>query len=264
MNLLELLAYVEAIAPPALAEDWDNSGIQINCGNKEIKTVLICLDLTMEVLEEAKAIGAELIISHHPLIFEPMKSIDSRNPNQLKIQKLIQSGISVYSAHMTYDKSPVGNTVMLAQRLGLSGIPLERETNGADGDFSALTAKLNPPMTLDAICRLVSERLETLGDEIGLVRGSDKSVAKIGLCAGSGGELLQDFIAEGCTALITGDIKYHIALVAKEAGVSIIDAGHFATEKHFAGDFAKRLSELAGSAIDIHISNRNINPFSKP
>ena len=146
MNLLELLAYVEAIAPPALAEDWDNSGIQINCGNKEIKTVLICLDLTMEVLEEAKAIGAELIISHHPLIFEPMKSIDSRNPNQLKIQKLIQSGISVYSAHMTYDKSPVGNTVMLAQRLGLSGIPLERETNGADGDFSALTAKLNPPM----------------------------------------------------------------------------------------------------------------------
>lgn len=262
MRLDELLKHIETIAPRDLAEDWDNSGVQINCGDKEIRKVLTCLDVSWEVVSEAHALGADLIVSHHPLIFEPMKSIDDQNPNHKKIIALIQAGISVYSAHMTYDKSANGNTVMLAQRLGISGIPLPDKRIGETLDYSVLTANLHPSMELGDLCRLTSERLDVPTHELRLVQGGDAPIEKIALCAGSGGDFLTDIIQEGCTAFITGDVKYHTALAALDAGVSLIDAGHFFTEKHFASDFARCLSLLIGDALEIHISNANHNPFA--
>lgn len=257
------MEWVERIAPPELAEEWDHSGIQIHCDNKSVQRVLLCLDVTDAVINEAKGLGVDIIISHHPLIFDGIFSLDTTNPMGMKIQKLVKSNISVYSAHMTYDKSNRGNTVQMAERLALSGFPLKGKASGEDEDFSVLVAQLKEPINkLDQLVEHVRAGLELNDDEIRLVTANSEPVLKVGLCAGSGGDYLQLMIDEKCQVFITGDVKYHLAIAAKEAGITLIDPGHFGSEKFFAPDFAKQLSAIAGSEIEIFVSKFDLNPFT--
>lgn len=256
------MEWVEQIAPPELAEEWDHSGIQIHCGVDPVKRVLLCLDVTDSVIKEAKELAVDMIISHHPFIFDGIYSLDITNPMGQKIQDLIKSNISVYSAHMTYDKSNTGNTVQMARRLDLSGFPLSGKASGEDEDFSVLVATLKEPITIDKLIQKIREGLELKNNEIRTVMANQQPINKVGLCAGSGGDYLQQMIEERCQVFITGDVKYHLALDAKEAGITLIDPGHFGTEKFFALDFAKQLSAFAGSKIEIFATKFDQNPFT--
>lgn len=253
---------VERIASPELAEEWDHSGIQIHCCGGPIERVLLCLDVTAAVISEAEVLGADMIISHHPFLFEKLFSLDVTEPMGKKIQDLVKANISVYSAHMTYDKSNNGNTVMLARRIGISGYPLRGKALGEDQDFSVLVAQLKEPVSLDKLIEKIREGLALDENEIRIVTGNREPIQKIGICAGSGGEFLQQIVEEKCQVFITGDVKYHLAIDAIEAGITLIDPGHFGSEKFFACDFAEQLSAIVGSEVQICISKYDINPFT--
>jgi GTP cyclohydrolase I len=255
------MEWVERIAPPELAEDWDHSGVQIHCGAEKVERVLLCLDVTDAVIREAKELNVDMIISHHPFIFDGIYSLDSNDPMGQKIQNLIKSNISLYSAHMTYDKSNNGNTVQMARRLSLSGFPLSGKASGEDQDFSVLVAELKEPLALNQLVDTVREGLELEANEVRLVISNEQQINKVGICAGSGGDFLQQMIEEKCQVFITGDVKYHLALDAKESGITLIDPGHFGTEKFFAADFAKQLSALASSKVEIFVTKFDKNPF---
>jgi dinuclear metal center YbgI/SA1388 family protein len=256
------MEWVERIAPHELAEEWDHSGFQIHCGEESIERVLLCLDVTDATIREAKELSVDMIISHHPLIFDGIYSLNFSDPMGKKIQELIKSNISLYSAHMTYDKSNTGNTVQMAERLGLSGFPLSGKASGEDEDFSVLVAQLKRPLSLDQLVEAVRTGLKVEANEIRLVISNQLPITKVGLCAGSGGDYLQQMIQEECQVYITGDVKYHLAMDAKESGITLIDPGHFGTEKFFASDFEKQLSALAGSDVEILISKFDLNPFT--
>jgi len=262
MQIEAFITLVERIAPLSLAEEWDHSGIQISCGTGEIQRVLTCLDVTGEVIAEAQESGADMIVSHHPFIFDGIYSLDANNPMGKKIQDLIRSGISVYSAHMTYDKSNGGNTVQLSKRLGLSGYPLPGKASGEDQDFSVLVATLPKPVLLEELIDQILTGLKIKQSEIRLVQGSQEPIRKIGLCAGGGGDALMQILEQECQVFITGDVKYHLAMEAMESGITLIDAGHFGTEKFFASDFAGQLAAIAGPGVSIVPSRFDKNPFS--
>lgn len=256
------IEWIERIAPPKLAEEWDHSGIQIHSGVDSIKRVLVCLDVTDAVISEAKELQADMVISHHPFIFDGIYSLDVQDPKGKKIQELIKSNISLYSAHTTYDKSNTGNTVQMAKRLGLTGFPLSGKASGEDEDFSVLVATMKEPMNLDRLIETVREGLNLKDNEIHLVSSNKLPINKIGVCAGSGGDYLKQMIEEGCQVFITGDVRYHMAMEAMEAGITLIDPGHFGTEKFFASDLAKQLSAISGSEVEIFVSKFDRNPFT--
>jgi GTP cyclohydrolase I len=262
MNFEAFIALLERIAPPELSEDWDHSGIQIYGGANDIERVLLCLDVTDTVISEAKALRVQLIISHHPFIFDGIYSLDATEPMGKKIQELIKSNISVYSAHMTYDKSNAGNTVQMARRIGLSGIPLPGKASGEEQDFSVLICRLDKAIPLNQLIEAVQTGLALVPSEVRLVHGSEEPITAIGLCAGSGGDYLEQIAAEKCQVFITGDVKYHLAMTAKELGITLIDPGHFGTEKFFAEDLAKRLSGAAGPEVTIFQTKNDRNPFT--
>ncbi len=262
MHYETFIEWVERIAPPELAEEWDHSGLQIHCGAESIGKVLLCLDVTDATIREAKDLGVDMIISHHPFIFDGIYSLDTSDPMGQKIQLLIQSNISLYSAHTTYDKSNNGNTVQMARRLGLSVFPLSGKASGEDQDFSVLVAQLTRPMTLVQLGETVRQKLNLEANEIRFVISNQLPITKVGLCAGSGGEYLQQMIQENCQVYITGDVKYHLAMEAKESGITLIDPGHFGTEKFFSIDFEKQLSAFTGSDVEILISKFDLNPFT--
>jgi len=218
--------------------------------------------VTEAIIREAKALRVDMIISHHPFIFDGIYSLDIADPMGRKIQELIKSNISVYAAHMTYDKSNNGNTVQMARRLGLFGFPLSGKASGEDQDFSVLLAQLKEPMALNQLVETVRAGLELEANAIRLVIANQQPINKVGLCAGSGGDYLPQMIEENCQVFITGDVKYHLALEAKESGITLIDPGHFGSEKFFASDFAKQLSTLAGSEVEIFVSKYDQNPFT--
>jgi len=256
------IEWLERIASPKLAEEWDHSGIQIHCGEGTIDRALLCLDVTEDTIHEAKKLGVDIIVSHHPFIFDGIYSLDNLDPMGRKIQELLSANISLYSAHMTYDKSNSGNTVQMARRLGLSGFPLSGKASGEDQDFSVLVATLKEPLKLEQLVDTVRDGLELETNEVRVVVANQLPIHKVGLCAGSGGDFLQQIIEEKCQVFITGDVKYHLAMDARESGLSLIDPGHFGTEKFFAADLAKQLSALAGTKVEIFVSKFDQNPFT--
>ena len=257
----ELLAEIEEIAPRELEQDRDNSGMQVNMGNKEVNRVLVTLEITKNVIEEAKRKNVDFIITHHPLMFNKIDVIDNNNFTGNYIIDLIKLGISVYSAHTTFDDAFGGNNEYMADLIGLTRVrrfkdkrPFIKENIiGRMGNF-------REPCTLEDACKIVEEALNTSG-EIRAVGDPFKMIRTVGLCTGAGGVTMEAAIRNGCDLFITGDVRHHEAQMARETGLCLIDAGHYGTEKIFAENFAKKLKKNVGSKIEIIESEINVNPF---
>ncbi|MDD3169168.1 MAG: Nif3-like dinuclear metal center hexameric protein [Eubacteriales bacterium] len=265
VKMSELVAEIEVIAPREHEEEWDNCGMQINMGNEEVNRVLIALEITKSVIAEAMMKDVDFIITHHPLLFRKIDVVDYNSITGNYIIDLIKAGISVYSAHTTFDDAFGGNNEYLADILGLSRIRRiknkrpamkgdEREyVVGRMGDFPE-------PITMEAACRLVEKALEVKG-ELKTVGDSNKIIRTVGLCTGAGGDTMPAAIKNGCELFITGDVRHHEAQIAIEKGICVIDAGHYGTEKIFAENFADKLKKNIGSKIQILESEINTNPF---
>ncbi|WP_027398348.1 Nif3-like dinuclear metal center hexameric protein [Anaerovorax odorimutans] len=255
----ELISNVEKIAPKELEETWDNCGIQINVAKEEINKILIALEITKEVITEAKELNADFIITHHPLIFNRLNMVDNNSVIGSYVIELIKAGISVYSAHTTFDSVVGGNNDYMAELIGLQKVKFFESKNPAEHIIGRF-GELKENVTLQELCRHICNVLN-ISDGIKVVGEPNKLIKRIGLCTGAGGDIITHAIEYNCDLFITGDVSYHEAQNAKESGICIIDAGHYGTEKIFVENFAKKLKNLIGTNIQIFLSKKDLNPF---
>jgi dinuclear metal center YbgI/SA1388 family protein len=257
----KLIQHIERIAPPERALDWDNTGVQINVGDAETKRVLVTLDVTEETIREARAIGADFILSHHPLLFRKIQKIDCGNVVGRQIIDLIRAGISVYAAHTSFDLVYGGNNDYLCEVLDLQKIRRVLSENGtSNGEIIGKIGNLKREMRLGEVCDLLRERLR-IERRLPAVGDPNARILKVGLCAGGGGEQIEVFAENGCSLYITGDVRHHEALLAAEKGMCLIDAGHFDTEWIFVRNFAEKLRIAVGDVVEVYESKNDKGPF---
>lgn len=221
-NIEELM---EKHAPAYLKEKWDNVGLQVGNPETLITGILLSLDLTSEVIEEAETLGCNLILTHHPMILEPLKKIVTGDPVSDMIISLISGNISFFCAHTNLDKADGGVNDCLARRMGLIDITHLNETeNGAICRIGTLPSA----MTLEEFAYSVKSNLGC--DCVRYSGDGDKLVKTVALCSGSGSDFYESAAENGADVFVTGEVKHHAALYANELGVSFVEAGHFETE----------------------------------
>lgn len=232
MTVQNIYAAINAAADFSLAMDFDNPGLLVGDAQEQVKGALIALDVTDNVIEEAISRGANLIVTHHPVIFHPMKRVTS----DTLVWKLIRAGISVISAHTNLDIADGGVNDILAARLAL------KETTKLPPEQMVRVGTLERGMTPPELAYYVKQMLEA-----NAVRYCDggRSIERVAVCGGSGGSFLADVAASGCQAYVTGDVKHDVMLDAVRLGVTLIDAGHFGTEIFV----TERLAEIVRNAI---------------
>ena len=227
-------------AKPSLIDTWDNTGFQVGNEDKEIKKILISLDLDSHVLEKAIKEEYDMIITHHPLIFQPIKSITTNSYKEILIYNLIKNNIVAYNAHTNLDQTENGVSHELAKVLGLKNIEVLHYTDldeqygyGCVGDIKKID-----------IIDYVKEIKKNLDIGSLVVYGdTKKKITKVALCGGAGADFIYDAYKSGAHVYITGDIKYHEAQLALEYDLTIIDPGHFHTEKIILPVIKKYLKE---------------------
>lgn len=250
----DIAKYIESLAPCNLACQWDNVGLLVGDMDKEIKKVLICLDNDEHVVAEASKIGADMIVSHHPIMFSPINRMTEADPQQRMIRRMCQLGICHYAAHTNMDCASGGLNDYLAEKLGFENTSIIEEIAPAAG-FGRLAEFSGDITLLDAI-NLCEDRLNL--DSVKYVGELDKKVKKIALNCGSGSDILDECIKIGVDLLITGDVKYSVARKAYENGIAIIDAGHHGTEIIFT-ELIKDYLEKKFADIEFIISRANIS-----
>ena len=222
----EFIRIIETIAPPELASDWDNTGMQLRCGN-EINRLLIALDVTDAIIDEAIQESCDMILCHHPLMFQPVKSLSCDEPIAARMMRLISSGISVYAAHTSYDRAKGGINDLLAASLGLSRI----ETFLEDGETLMRVGELDPPCDAKLFLNNVKTALDTRCLKIS--RKFCDSIDKVAVVGGSGGDFAAAAVRAGAKALITGEAKHHQFIDAESQNLLLVEAGHYDTERCF-------------------------------
>lgn len=254
----EISDVLNQIAPLSLAEDWDNSGFQILLDKKEIRTVLLCLDVTAAVIKEAINANADLIISHHPMYFNPFRNIVSGDLISDYTIELIKNGISVYSSHTSFDKAEKGTNFYLAKMLGLSDLHFFDEVyEKSIGIYGELPAN-------ESVSSFVANMYKTLDIDkhtVRIVGDTDAKILKVGICTGAGMSEFQISQKLNCDVFITGDLKYHEALCAFEKNKLLIDIGHFDSEKFFVENLAAQLRNIYGERLNIIQTKTMLNPF---
>lgn len=245
----ELIEAIESFAPIDDYADIDSSGIQVRTGNGVFERILVCLEINDDVIDEAVETGADMIITHHPLIFNPLSSVCSDDVPGRYIIRLVENGISVYSSHLPFDFCETGNNAYLAKLLGL-----------VDADTKC--GYFPEPVSLEKACRITEKALDLPGGYIRVVDGGRESIHKVGFCTGAGGDMIRDALKDGCDLFITGDLKLHEAQYAKAMGISVIDAGHYGTEKIFTENFAQQLSEKLEGKVQVIEAKADTNPFT--
>lgn len=210
-------------------ENWDNSGLQIGNMNSDINKVIITLDLDLEIVKRAIEEKANLIITHHPFIFNPIKSIDLNTNEGMIIQLLIMNNINLYSLHTSYDMAEYGVNYELSLRLGIYYYDILHPVNIDRSGYGGI-ANIEPINILE-YAKFVKKALNC--DYVKLYcNDTEKIINRVAFCGGSGSDFIIDAINKKAQVYVTGDIKYHNAQEALKNNLFIIDAGHFNTEYH--------------------------------
>lgn len=220
-SVQEIYEYINTFAPFAEALDFDNPGLLAGDGAQEVKTALLALDITAPVVEEAVQKGAQLIVSHHPVIFAPLRKLKKNSVPWL----LAHYDLSAICAHTNLDMAPdSGVNVALSQALGMVNC---RGICPHGCGFEAMVGQLPEEMEPDAFARHVKQSLHC--DGVRFVPGNRK-VKTVGICSGAGADYLEPALAEDADAFVTGEVKHHQFLLARELGATMIEGGHFHTE----------------------------------
>lgn len=226
--------FIDRIAPYDTQEEWDNSGHLIGDFRKEVKRVVMALDVTHEVADFAKEVEADLVLSHHPLIFSGIKAIKSDSVPY----KLVNNGIAHICCHTNFDKAVGGINDSLAEILGLN------DCRKAENGFTVV-GTLECEMSIDDFAQYVADKLDCAG-----IRYTDteKTIKSVAVCGGAGDD---EFIEDAMTVadcFLTGDLKYHQMLDAQQMGMCVISAGHFETEN---APFLSLKDKLEGVFCDV-------------
>ena len=218
----DIFAFLDGFAPFSSAMGFDNPGLLVGGETLPVEKVLLSLDITPAVVAEASELGAELIVSHHPVIFNPLRSLCPGTAPYL----LVQKGIAAICAHTNLDMAPGGVNACLAERLHLKNIKMltEYENSGLPEALMGETEREFSPREFALFVKQV------LGcDGLRFVDGG-RPITSVGLCSGGGADLVYDAAKAGCQAFVTGESKHNILLDAENLGITYVDGGHFYTE----------------------------------
>ncbi len=266
VDVKQILSWIDAYAPFRYCADWDNCGLQVGDPNARVDSVLVALDITSGTIDEALERGCGAIVTHHPLLFRPQKTVRTDVfPGKL-IAAAIRNDIHLIAAHTNLDAARNGVNSHLAACMELQDLkPLETDSRWLDEpDYGGMgrIGQLAPPCALEALAARLASVLN--GNDVRFVGQGERKVRRVALCSGSGGSLLDIAIEARCDAYVTGDIKYHEAQSALEAGIGLIDVGHFASEFIIVEPLASYLRNRArreGVDLEVRTSTREVNPF---
>lgn len=240
MTVIELYRFLDKNIPSSLSCEWDNDGLMC-CpdGRREVKRVLVTLDVTAEAVNKAKDGGCDVIISHHPLIFKGLKSVSEDNCVAAKTIDLIKNGIAAMSFHTRLDALSGGVNDVLASKLGINNaVPF-----GNDGEAIGRIGTLSHPLPL---CEFAKRVKQTLGAPAVLCADAGRQAYTVALLGGEGGDDIAAAKAAGADTYVSGRLGYHAMTDAPECGMNLIEAGHFYTEF----PVCDKLTELVKSADD--------------
>jgi dinuclear metal center YbgI/SA1388 family protein len=254
MILRDLLTALDRIAPVRYAEPWDNVGLLTGDPAAAVGRVLLTIDLTHAVLDEAVRLGAGLVVAYHPAIFEGLKRIR----HDSVVYRAIRAGVAVWSPHTALDVAPGGTNDMLADAVGLADRAPLRMTVPAEGQGIGRVGALAAPTPRGAIVERVKQ---ALGVQALLVAGPlDGDAARAAVCAGAGRSLLDDVIAQKADVYLTGELPHHDALRAAAAGVTVLCALHSNSERAALRRLAARI-EAEAPGVAVAISEADRDPF---
>lgn len=242
-KLNDIFSIMEEIAPPRYASDWDSIGLQTGDPFAEAKGIMIALDPSIDAVEEAAAKGLNLLITHHPLFFSEIKSIDLSKPIGKIVKAAIKLDVTIFSAHTNLDAARGGVSDMLADALGIKDLSPLQATKNADDELVGI-GRIGTFTNRPSLADVVNSLKKQLGlDTVRVIGDMDKAIERVALCGGSGGSLIDDASQMKADLYISGDISYHRARDAEDLGLAIIDIGHFSSEKCLIDGLAKKLKE---------------------
>lgn len=271
ITVADVTELIEDAVPVSLQESWDNSGLLIGFPEKHVKKVITCLEITEAVADEAVAAGADMIVSHHPLIFSGIRKLSYDSSEDRAVMKLVSNGISVYSCHTPFDKVRGGNNDIIAERLGLSSVknlrgddvvsPSKMAEKRDEADIGR-TGRFRKPLTYVQAIELAANQLNMSIRQLRACGDLNTEITSVGICTGAGADMAEMAVDAGCQLFITGDVKYHEAQVAAARGICLLDAGHYGTEKFFAQAMRELLEKKLAGKAEVVESAVNIDPFN--
>lgn len=257
MKIYEVCSVLEKYAPLTLAEDYDNVGLLVGDKNADVTGIITTLDVDIRVAAEAVDRGANLIVSHHPIMFSPIKKITADTPEGRLLMFLMQNNIAVYAAHTNLDSTEGGLNDLIAGFLSLTNtIPLHKyESGGGIGRVGTLPSAI----TLGELADKVRDTFSL--PFVRYTGNAGRIISRVALCSGGGGSLTDDAINSGADVYITGDLKYNAVRDAAEYGLSIIEVDHFSSECFAKRLLAEILTDAFGDTLPIIMSEHNTDIY---
>lgn len=262
-KLSTLISSFETFWPTAGAEDWDNVGLVVGDTKTNIDKVLISVDLTHAVIDEAQALGAQLIVTHHPVIYKPVTSLAEDGLKGALIGRAIRAGLSIFSAHTNADSQKDGSSSLLAQAFGLKNLEPLVESPGGFGH--GCLGRLSKPVTLREFALTVAECIPTTARGVAVAGDGDRLVQSVAICGGAGDSFLANVIASEADVYVTSDLRHHPALDALESPrskpLALVDISHYAAERIWTDAAQSRLEDIAG--LEVFVSQANTDVWNE-
>ena len=242
IELQSICDFLQEFAPPHLAEEWDNVGLLVGDPQSEVSRLMTCLTVTPTSADEAIREGADLIVTHHPLPFRPLKRLTTDNtPSRLLLQ-LIGAGVAVYSPHTAFDSAAGGINQRLADGLGLANIvPLIANEQDPEGLGAGRYGELTTSVLLSEMAARLKAFLKL--DGLHVVGSADRQVRRVAVACGAAGEFLEPAGRAACDLLITGETSFHTCLEASARDIALLLPGHYASERFAVELLAEELGE---------------------
>lgn len=268
-TLGQVLLAVEELWPESLAESWDEVGLVAGRPSVPVTRVMFAVDPTLEVIEEAVEWGAELLITHHPLLLKGVTSVAATTAKGKAIHRLIESGTALLTVHTNGDSAVGGVSDVLADALGLEDVaPLTLATNGLPEEGIGRVGQLADVMSLGDFAARVFGILPSVAGGVRVSGDKDGLVRRIAVCGGAGDSLFNEVRASNADVFVTADLRHHPASEAREAAVNgrpyLIDVSHFASEWLWLPAAASALGNVLadqGHDVEIQVSSTNSDPW---
>lgn len=250
-----IMKVIETTYPKHAALEWDNVGLLVGRADKDVKKIYVALDATDEVIDKAITMEVDMLITHHPLLFSPLKQITDEHFIGGRVVKLLQHDISYYALHTNYDV--LGMAALSGEIMGLSDMEVLEVTDSEQMKGIGRVGILPKEISLRECCELVKERFEL--DGVKVFGDMDKPIKRVAISPGSGKHMAELAVAKGADVFVTAEIGHHEGIDSVAQGMTIIDAGHYGLEHIFVKDVAGFLQEMFAD-IEV-IMAKNQHPF---
>ena len=259
VKISEVVSYLHSFAPPALAESYDNVGLLIESKQEQTEKILVTLDVDEAVAQEAVELGTDLIVSHHPLIFKPLRRIAQDDAISRTAVSLIKNDIALFSMHTNFDSVRTGLCDLFLDKIckTTERMPIEGEGEDGAGRVAELADKTETKIILEKI------KTEFKMSSVRFVGDENKTVSRVAVCNGGGADFVYQAKAMGADCYISGDIKYQHARFAYENGMVLIEVPHYSAERIFIDYAAELLEKRFADAVKIIKTKSNKDIWKK-